>query len=278
MNKKFIVAAIMGTVFIATTPIAHAATSMYYTFNVDGVLHESWPMDSSSSKYFWLNSGGKLPIENGIGGTIQGKLPTNDKWRQLYAKNNPLDTGNGYYPQNLFRWVTRSTWDNVSQELPFKITEMNFTDTPNRDCYSGVLLFARYQPDGQTTYYAGLRQDGGVVIKKKYNGTYYTLKQVNGVFSNGKPYDRNSNPNLIPEDKWMAIKFDVKNKSDGSVSLDLYLDQNYDIKKARDWKLVASAADQNNKYGGSPVLSTAHAGVRTDYMDVLFDNYRLTEI
>jgi len=278
MNKKFIVAAIMGTVFIATTPIAHAATSMYYTFNVDGVLHESWPMDSSSSKYFWLNSGGKLPIENGIGGTIQGKLPTNDKWRQLYAKNNPLDTGNGYYPQNLFRWVTRSTWDNVSQELPFKITEMNLTDTPNRDGYSGVLLFARYQPDGQTTYYAGLRQDGGVVIKKKYNGTYYTLKQVNGVFSNGKPYDRNSNPNLIPEDKWMAIKFDVKNKSDGSVSLDLYLDQNYDIKKARDWKLVASAADQNNKYGGSPVLSTAHAGVRTDYMDVLFDNYRLTEI
>jgi hypothetical protein len=263
------------SVFIA--PTAQAATSLYYTFNSDGVLAESFPMESSSSKYFWLNSGGKLPIKGGVGGTLQGPLPANDYWRVLYGKNNPLDTGNGYYPQNLFRWVTRSTWTNISQELPFKITKMNLTDTPNRDGYSGVLLFARYASDGQTTYYAGVRQDGTPVIKKKYKGTYYTMSQPAAIFSNGSPYNKDTNPNLIPENKWMAIKFDVVNKADGTAALNLYLDQNYDIKTARNWKLVASATDAPNKYGSTPVLTTNYAGIRTDYMDVLFDNYRLTE-
>jgi hypothetical protein len=198
MNKKFIIAAVFAVTFFATTPIAHAATSLYYTFNSDGILHESYPMEASSSKYFWLNSGGQMPIKAGLGGTNQGALPATNKWRLLYNQNNPLDTGNGYYPQNLFRWVTRSTWTNISQELPFKIAKLNKTNTPNRDGYSGVLLFARYASDGQTTYYAGVRQDGAVVIKKKYKGTYYTMSQVNGIFSNGSPYNRDSNPEPYP--------------------------------------------------------------------------------
>jgi hypothetical protein len=258
-------------------PTAHAAGSLYYTFNVDGTLEESYPMESSSSKYFWLNSGGKLPIKSGIGGTNHGALPAADKWRVLYAKNNPLDTGDGYYPQNLFRWVTRSTWTNISQELPFRIDKLNKTNTPNRDGYSGVLLFARYASDGQTTYYAGVRQDGTAVIKKKYKGTYYTMLQTGPIFSNGSPYNKDTNPNLIPENKWMAIKFDVVNKADGTASLDLYLDKNYSVGTARTWTKVASAVDAPNKYGSTPVLPNNYAGIRTDYMDVSFDNYRLTE-
>jgi hypothetical protein len=277
MTNKILISLGVFALSLFFIPTAQAATSLYYTFNSDGVLHESFPMESSSSKYFWLNSGGKMPIANGLGGTIQGALPATDKWRLLYAKNNPLDTGDGYYPQNLFRWVTQSTWTNISQELPFKITKLNKTDTPNRDGYSGVLLFARYASDGQTTYYGGVRQDGAVVIKKKYKGTYYTMSQVNGIFSNGKPYNKNTNANLIPENAWMAIKLDVVNQADGTATLDLYLDKNYDIKTARKWEKIATAVDAPNKYGSTPVLTTNHAGVRTDYMDVLFDNYRLTE-
>ncbi len=278
MIKKLSVTLGLLALSVLIAPTAHAATSLYYTFNSDGTLLESFPMESSSSKYFWLNSGAKLPIKGGFGGTIQGPLPATDPWRVLYGKTNPLDTGNGYYPQNLFRWVTRSTWTSISQELPFKITKLNKTATPNRDGYSGVLLFARYSPDGETTYYAGVRQDGAVVIKKKYKGTYYTMNQVSGVFSNGSPYNRDTNPNLIPENKWMSIKFDVVNKTDGTATLNLYLDQNYNASTTRSWKLVATATDAANKYGSSPVLTTNHAGIRTDYMDVLFDNYRLTEI
>jgi len=277
MLNKLIVSLGIFAVSMFFVPTAQAANSLYYTFNQDGILGESFPMNTSTSQYFWLNSGGKMPIKDGVGGTIQGPLPAIDKWRLLYNKSNALDTGNGYYPQNLFRWVTKSTWTNISQELPFKITKMNLTDTPNRDGYSGVLLFARYASDGQTTYYAGVRQDGAVVIKKKYKGTYYTMKEVGGIFSNGSPYNKTTNPNLIPENKWMAIKFDVVNKADGTATLDLYLDKNYDLKTKRAWTKVASAVDAPNKYGASPVLPANYAGIRTDYMDVLFDNYRLTE-
>jgi hypothetical protein len=277
MINKILISSGVFALSLFFVPTAQAASSLYYTFNSDGTLYESFPMESSSSQYFWLNSGAKLPIKSGVGGTNQGALPATDKWRLLYAKNNPLDTGDGYYPQNLFRWVTRSTWTNISQELPFQITKLNKTNTPNRDGYSGVLLFARYASDGQTTYYAGVRQDGAVVIKKKYKGTYYTMAQVNGIFSNGKPYNKDTNPNLIPENKWMAIKFDVINKADGTATLDLYLDKSYDVKTSRTWTKVASATDAPNKYGSTPVLTTNHAGIRTDYMDVLFDNYRLTE-
>ncbi|MES2216070.1 MAG: hypothetical protein V4481_02130 [Patescibacteria group bacterium] len=282
MNKKFIIMAVFAALFFVTLPTVHAATnSLYYTFNQDGTLAESFPMDSSSSKYFWLNSGGKMVIKNGLGGTQQGPLPAADAWRVLYGKNNPLDTGNGYYPQNLFRFVTRSTWNNLSEELPFKITKMNLTDTPNRDGYSGVLLFSRYSGDGQNTYYAGIRQDGTAVIKKKIkiggasSGTYFTMLQTSQIFPG--TYNKTTSPNLIPQDKWMALKLDTINQADGSVKLDLYLDQNYNASTTRTWKLVASATDSNGKYNGTPILGAAYAGIRTDYMDVLFDNYRLTE-
>lgn len=283
MNIKKTLAVLAGVIAVlGSTSATHAATSQYYTFNSDGVLHEAGSMSQSSSPYFWLNSGGKMEIKSGIGGTIHGALTATDKWRVLYGKNNPLDTGNGYYPQNLFRFVTKSTWTNVSQELPFKIDKMNLTDTPNRDGYSGILLFSRYSGNGQNTYYAGIRQDGAAVIKKKIqvngasSGTYYTMLQKNGIFPG--TYNRTTNANLIPENKWMALKLDTIDKSDGTTVINLYLDLNYDIKTTRNWKLIASATDSNGKYGGTKVLPAAYAGIRTDYMDVSFDNYRLTEV
>src|SRR6185436_13820912 len=107
------------------------------SFNNNGTLEESYPMSASTSPYYWVNSGGRLICTNGVGQTVFGALPTNDKWRLAYAISNPLDTGTGYYPQNIFRLITRSTWHNVSQELMFNINSIVMTDTPNRDGYSG---------------------------------------------------------------------------------------------------------------------------------------------
>ncbi len=256
-----------------TAPEAQASTSGFlYTFNSDGVLNEAGSMAESTSPYFWLNSGGMLTMKNGLGSTIQGSLPTGQRWQVAYASANPLDTDNGYHPQNLFRLVTKSTWKNVVEEVAFRINAMELSTTPNRDGYSGILLMSRYTGDGQTLYYAGLRQDGTAVIKKKINGVYYTLAQA-PVFSG--VYNKLTNPNLIPANQWMKLRTETKDLANGDVSVTVYVD------KANNgtWTKVLSATDHAGTYGGSAVISgSAYAGIRTDYMDVDFDNYRLTEI
>lgn len=250
---------------------APVGPSFYYTFNVDGRLPEAGSMSETWSPYWWVNSGAYLILKGGAGETVQGALPASDYWRVLYSQTNPLDTGNGYYPQNIFRLVTRSSWGNNAQEMRFNIQKTNLTDTPNRDGYSGVLFFSRYQ-DEDTLYYAGVRQDGTAVIKKKYHGTYYTLAEA-PVWPG--TYDKWSNPTLIPQQKWMRMKLVTQDEPDGSVALTLYLDQT----DTGAYQEVAHAVDTNGGVGGTPVISgEGYAGIRTDYEDVLFDNYRLTAL
>ncbi|HYD93439.1 MAG TPA: hypothetical protein VEB18_03245 [Candidatus Paceibacterota bacterium] len=241
-----------------------------YSFSTNGTLHETGSMDESSSPYFWLNSGGKFVLQDGTGSTVAGSLPLTDLWHRLYAAANPLDTDDGAHPQNLFRLLTRSTWRNVEQKLSFRIDAVHTTDTPNRDGYSGILLFSRYT-DNNNLYYAGIRHDGSAVIKKKYNGTYYTLASAQ-VFGNASEYDRDTNPNLIPEDRWMRIKVRTVNQSDGSVTVDLYLDRENDGSYAK----ILSATDTGTQ--GKALRSSGSIGIRTDYMDVRFDNFVATKL
>src|SRR2546426_11951599 len=96
--------------------------SLIFNFNTPGVLHETGSMSGSASPDFWLNSGAKFITTDGRGETIQGPLPDDDRWRLCYERSNPTDTGNGYYPQNLFRLVTKSRWNNFIQGVQFRIT------------------------------------------------------------------------------------------------------------------------------------------------------------
>jgi hypothetical protein len=254
--------------FTMSSSVAHAQTApnpWKYSFSVDGVLNETGSASQSSSPYFWLNSGGKFLLKGGLGMTVQGRLPQTDYWRVLYGKNNPLDTDNGYLPQNLLRFVTKYTWKNFEQSVRFKIANMNLTDTPNRDGYSGVLLMNRYQ-DGMNLYYAGIRQDGTSVIKKKYKGAYTTLASGR-VFAG--TYNKASSPNLIPTNKWMKLRTVVADQADGSVQIDLYIDR----EDNGTWEKLISANDKS-----SVVTGPASAGIRTDYMDVQFDDYTFKNI
>jgi len=225
-------------------------------------------MSESSSPYFWVNSGAYLPIQDGLGKTVQGALPANDPWRLLYAANNPLDTGNGYYPQNIFRLLTRSTWTDDVQEIQFKIQHTNLTNTPNRDGYSGILFFSRYR-DSDTLYYAGIRMDGKAVIKKKYRGTYYTM-DLKTVFPG--TYDKVKTPTLLPQKQWMRMRLSTQGVQDGSVVLTLYLDRNNDGQYVE----IARAVDTDGSYSGTPpITGPGYAGIRTDYQDIFFNDYKL---
>lgn len=241
-----------------------------YSFNANGTLMETGSMGESSSPYFWLNSGGKFIIKGGVGMTVQDTLAANDATRLLYAASNSLDTGNGYSPQNLLRLLTRSTWGNSQASVKFKIVETNLTNTPNRDGYSGILLMGRYK-DGDNLYYAGIRQDGEAVIKKKIGGTYHTLGEKQ-VFGDQDDYDRWQNPNLIPQNAWMGLRAKYENLADGSVRIQLYLDKN----NSGNYTQILSVIDSGT--GGAPFTNKGYAGIRTDYMDVQFEDFDLRNL
>ena len=234
-------------------------------------IEETGSMTSSSSAVWWLNSGGRFDIKNGIGSTIKGDLLSTDKWFREYSSSNPTDTDNGLHPQNIFRLVQRGNWQDFSQQVYFKILKINESESENRNASNGVLLFNRYQ-SGDDLYYAGLRVDGGVIIKKKYNGKYYTLAYKK-IFDK-ETYNINSNPNLIPLNLWIGIKTELKNLPDGTVSIKLFVDQG----KTGNWIESFNIIDKPGPNGSGVISSGGYAGIRTDFMDVQFEDYLIKKI
>ncbi len=233
-------------------------------------LNEVGKMKESSSLDWWLNSGGFLYSENGIGKTFQGNVPEDNPWYKIYLKSNPRDTDNGSHPQNIFRLVTRNKWQNLSQQSYFEINANNFSKSKYRDESNGLLLFNRYQ-DGNNLYYTGIRVDGTAVIKKKIKGNYFTMAQK--IIYEGK-YNKKDNPNLLPMHTWIGIKSEVITNPDDSVDIKLYLDSD----RSGNWSLVLTAKDDNSEYGGEAIKNAGYAGIRTDFMDVQFDDYKIEEI
>lgn len=258
------------------TKEAHAATAALvtspyvYNFNSVGTLKEASSIGISTSPYWWVNSGAYLLAANGVGKTVQGNLPELDPWRVLYNANNPTDTDNGYHPQNIFRLVTRSKWQNYQETVYMRITKDNLSTSPNRNASNGLLLFNRYV-DGNNLYYTGIRVDGAVVIKKKKNSSYYTLaykKVLPGT------YNRDTSPNLLPKNQWIGLRSEVINNPNGTVTIKFYTD----IGRTGTWTLQAQATDNGSSYGGAAIKSSAYAGVRTDFMDVEFEDYKMINL
>jgi len=238
------------------------------SFNVDETIEEAGSMAESSSPDWWVNSGGRFIKGGGAGHTIHGDLPANDRWRIAYAQSNPVDTDDGYHPQNIFRLVTRTRWKNFDQQVHFRIDRINMSTSPNRNASNGVLLFNRYQ-DSQTLYYAGVRVDGAAVIKKKVAGKYTTMAH-GGIFPGYGTYNVTNKPNLIPENQWIGIRTLVTTNPDGSVDVQLLVDQ------GSGWNVALDAVD-TGATGGAEVTADGYGGIRTDFMDADFENYSIAE-
>jgi hypothetical protein len=241
---------------------ALAAGSFLDPFLSGASVEETGSPSTSGSADWWVNSGAYLLRNGSTGSTNLGSLPSTDRWRTAYASANPLDTENGYKPQNIFRLVTRATWSELDQSVRFRILATNLTETPNRDGYSGILFFQRYL-DGDNLYYAGLRQDGLAVIKRKRSGAYTTLAQTR-VYPG--TYQRTSNPNLLPQGKWVGMRAVTTTEADGAVTIRLEVE---DPTLGSGWTPVLEARDT----ASSRILAAGSAGIRTDYMDVEFDDY-----
>jgi CheY-like chemotaxis protein len=252
-------------------------------FNTDFKLVEAGAMKDSASATWWLNSGAYFEAKQSVGWTIHGRLPKDDPWRKRYydaGGETRRDTEDGYEPQNLFRLVTRPTFDSFEQRCSFLIAAYNAVDSPERDAWNGLLLMSHYREEhlGQDLYYAGVRVDGHAVIKKKRwrpklrRGVYTTLKEVRGIFPG--TFDRASGKILLPMGKWLKLRFKTTSNPDGSVDLGLFLTRPGTSAE----ELIASVRDNGTVPAAdgvrdSPVPGPGHAGIRTDFMDVRFENY-----
>lgn len=241
-------------------------------FNADFVLEEASDMGESSSPSWWLNSGAYFITQNGLGMTQQGPLEVGSKWQRAYANYNPGSTDEGIHPQNLFRLITRERWKNAEQEVYFKIISIHESDTEFRNESNGVLLFHRYLDDNNF-YYVGFRVDGGAVIKKKVNGVYHTLAFAE-VFNNGYKYHRDSMPNLLPVGKWIGIRTVVEDAQNDTVRIVLFVD----LERNGEWVKILETTDASWRFHAGHHAQAGFAGVRGDFMDVQFDDYRIKEL
>lgn len=219
-------------------------------------------MSQSASREFWLNSGALLFFEGGFGRTIQGELPSDDPWRLAYARSNPGDTDGGFHPQNVFRLVTRQALANVGQRLTFRIARIHASASANRNASNGVFLFQHYL-DGDNLYVGGIRVDGNAVIKKKIAGRNFTMG-IAGVFPGG--YDRSRNPSVLPQDRSIALETHTRSEPDGTVTIQVQIDGS----------LVLQANDDGRSFGGRAIAEPGLIGIRTDFMDVTFSEYRVS--
>jgi hypothetical protein len=248
---------------------APTGKSFLDTFSTNYVLEETGAMAESSNPNWWLSSGGRFIVQNSVAKTIQGSLPTTDSWYREYAKYNPVDTDGGAHPQNIFRLVTKSKWQNFAQEAHFKINKYNLSNSSERYNPNGLLFFNHYV-DQNNLYYTGIRVDGTAIVKKKINGNYYTISQTK-IFDG--TYNRSTNPNLLPVGAWIGLKSDVTTNTDGTVSIKVYVDKN----NSGNWQLVINAKDNGSSFGGKAIAGAGYAGIRTDFMDVEMDNYKVSE-
>ncbi len=257
----------------APAPAPTSATTLAFVddFNTDRVIQEAGSMTESGNTNWWVSSGGYAFSSNGKGTTVLGDLSLTDSWRLKFAISNPLDTDNGIHPQNIFRFVQRNLWTNLRQEAYFNITKLNLSDSPNRRESNGLLFFNRYQ-DAMTLYYTGIRVDGYSTIKKKINGTYYTLAYKS--YFPGSTYNRDTNPNRLPVNQWIGMRSEVITNSDNTVTINLYLDEG----RTGNWQLALSAIDDGKSYGGDAITKAGYAGIRTDFMDAQFDDYKISAL
>jgi hypothetical protein len=248
------------------TAAAAVPSPFVYEFESDGILHEEASSDESSSPYWWVSSGGKLLVGDGVGKTMQGEAKIGEAWRARYARSSSEDTGSGKYPQNLFRLLTRSDWDNVRTEISFRAVRDNATNSPNRNESNGLLLMSRYQ-NSDNLYYAGLRVDGHAVIKKKSGGTYYTMAEeqvIDGAYKRGD--------NLLPKNEWITLRVETKTEND-TVRITLFRKD-----ESGEWERLVSAVDRGQFASTPPITGSFPLGIRTDFMDVEFDDFRAEKI
>ncbi|MES2216426.1 MAG: fibronectin type III domain-containing protein [Patescibacteria group bacterium] len=236
-----------------------------YDFRVDGVMGDANDISGSPSPYWWLETGGRMYLSNCLGSTILGKVPEGSPLQVHYSSIYKILSDNGSHPQNLFQLFMRTSLSNASEEIYVNVQAHNLTNAMNRAPWNGISLFLRYV-DENAHYYAGIRDDGYAVIKKKRDGIYQTLVSKK-IFPG--TYNATTNFSLIPSQQWIGLKIIVADDSLGRPHLSLFMDKG----RTGEWLLVSEVIDDPLRFG--PKIAAGICGMRSDFMDLLFDDFKL---
>ena len=173
-----------------------------------------------------------------------------------------------------FRLVhRRSDWNNTRQHVKFRIDKTILDKSKSRKQSNGIFLWSRYQ-DQHNLYVAGVRVDGQAVIKRKSAGEYKTLA-FSQVWSNKNSYYRDKNPQLIPENQWFGLRLDtITSKNGEDVELVLYIDKE---DKGKWQELIRYTDTRDTDTFKGPIFDSGHVGIRSDFMEVSYDNYIVFE-
>ena len=251
---------------ISIESVTSAPAIAYDGLTPDRLVEEVSSVAESADTAWWVSSGAYFSTQSGSGASVRGMLPEKDYWRKVYAADNPVDSDQGYRPQNIFRLVSKKQARNVLQQAYFTIEKYNASESPNRQAHNGILFFNRYV-DPNNLYYAGIRVDGLAVIKKKIKGTYYTLA-TKKIFDGA--YNRDTNPNLLPTGVMIGVRSSAETRPDGSVNVKVAVDKN----NSGLWEEVLNVIDDGIRFG-AVIDRLGYGGIRTDFMDVSFKKYLL---
>jgi hypothetical protein len=259
MNK----AIFSGFIVIIVLLGGYYLTSTSRPEEINQTLQETLRPEESVDENWWLILGGLMNIEDDSWSTIHGELKATDSLRKKYLRTNPLDTDNGYHPQNVFKLVSRKDSHHSIQEITFSIDKYNQSRSPNRNASSGVFIIENYK-DIDNFYQIGLEIDGKAVIKKKINGIYSTLGEIQ-LWGENDSYDNDSKPNLIPENQNVNFRIE-KNQTDNALSFKFFL------KDGDEWKLIQESIDTKE------ILPPGKVGIRSDFMDLTIKDYLLDNV
>ena len=221
-------------------------------YSGNGDIVEESPAIENTHAIWWLQSGGYIENIDGVWRSIQGELSSHDKWRKIYLRKNPLDSDNGYRPQNILRLFSDQGFLAPEQDVSIHITRDNISESPNRNASSGIFLISKFL-DQDNFYLAGITRDGTAVVKKKLNGKYIILAE-------------NKIMETFPESMTISLKCSLHHAG-SALTIRLY----GKLDGGGDWQLLADAVD-NSPHGGKGL-----AGLRSDFFDTEFSEYQITE-
>jgi hypothetical protein len=262
MSKKLLMLSILVLTagLYWTVPLIWWNSELGVQSNSGTLLEAERPRESNMDEW-WLMSGAVSYQEKGSWRTQRGPLSPTDAWRETYLRKNPLDTDNGYHPQNIFKLFRKISLTQPKQELTFIIFADHLSMSPNRNKDNGIFLYSRFQSIDDY-YLAGITVDGRAVIIKRAEGRFHTLADTK--LTEGE-YDVWENPNLLTKGVPQFIGTHL-NEEGGAVVISLYVGN----------ELVLDARDDGKKAG--PILGPAGmVGIRSDFMDVEFTRYHIEE-
>lgn len=258
--------------------ISRSYISFKDSFFHNDLLEETGDPAESDNEFWWLDSGARFFVSDGVGRTLAGNLSESSPWRERYRRSNSEDTDGGVRPQNIFRLFTRIPFHNVQEEAYFRMRAYDMDTSPNRNTSNGFSLISRYQ-DADNFYYGGIRVDGSAVIKKKVNGTYYELAHINSFLSG---QNANEAMKLIARGVSIGIRFETVNTENGQVELRLSVhvpkESSNQHATAGEWRDILVALDnKDNNTSSGAFVGSGLLGIRTDFMDAEIANYHAAE-